>query len=529
MGIDVMVPVEDGRIDVYQVKRYDRPLTASQWRKVKQSHDTLVDAVNEGHVAVRNWYLAMPLDESDVDEQKFDGIVAGGPFELCEWKGLAWLDALASEYPEVVDYYLADGKARLEQAHRDLMTVLGTRGEIAGGSVAALETSDGLIALHRELNRHDHLYRYDFAVGDAESRDSFIPADLPHTLVFVAQMVEGPRCVTWHVHARCDESLRVRPIPIELSFDLGQDTALTDALQLFADYGKPFKTEGAVTVSLDLPGGFGGTRKNGSVWIGPTAEDAARRYVMRLRVVGPDGVISGPVTLDMDAPTVGARGVRLAGEHHGGAFAFEALHDVESATMNVRFSGLKLAGKPVASVIGGVEFIRQVAGRDLEVGAEHGPFLAFGKVPPRGGDERSDESLEQGEAVLDALRSLAALQQHTSTTVRVPDLDRTTRGEVREWKYVARILAGETVVDPRLGKLQTELQEAPTEPIEGDHAFAFDCALAAQVGDERIILGQQVLHISAAHVASHHAHAAKLTITPKPGAKWTRRLTQNTT
>jgi hypothetical protein len=87
--------------------------------------------------------------------------------------------------------------------------------------------------------------------------------------------------------------------------------------------------------------------------------------------------------------------------------------------------------------------------------------------------------------------------------MRIPDLDRTTRGEVREWKYVARILAGETVTDPRLGMLESELQEAPTEPIHGDRAFAVVCELAAQVGDERVVLGQQGLHISVAHVASH--------------------------
>jgi len=124
-GVDVAVPVDNGPIDVYQVKRYDRSLTAAQWRKIKESYDTLVEAVAEGHVAVRNWYLVMPLDQSETDAAKFAQLVASGPFERCEWKGLAWLDALASEYPEVVDYYLADGKARLEEAHRDLMAVLG--------------------------------------------------------------------------------------------------------------------------------------------------------------------------------------------------------------------------------------------------------------------------------------------------------------------------------------------------------------------------------------------------------------------
>src|SRR5680860_862317 len=90
-GIDVFVPQDDGGIDVYQVKRYDRSLTAGQWRKVRDSYDALVQAVADGHVTVRNWYLVLPLDASEADEAKFAELVAGGPFALCEWKGLAWL------------------------------------------------------------------------------------------------------------------------------------------------------------------------------------------------------------------------------------------------------------------------------------------------------------------------------------------------------------------------------------------------------------------------------------------------------
>jgi len=59
-----------------------------------------------------------------------------------ERKGLAWLDALASKHPEVADYYLADGKARLEEAHRDLMAVLGVRAS-ASDRAAARATTDG--------------------------------------------------------------------------------------------------------------------------------------------------------------------------------------------------------------------------------------------------------------------------------------------------------------------------------------------------------------------------------------------------
>lgn len=353
----------------------------------------------------------------------------------------------------------------------------------------------------------------------------FVPEEPPGTLVFTAQLSEGDVCVTWHVHARCDESVRERPIPIGLRFDADRDPALRESLRMFADYGKPFVApHGTATISMDLPGGLGGTRENASVVIGPTAQGAARRYVMRLRAVGPDGAVSAPVRLAMNAPTVGARGARLSGEHDGGAFTFEGFHDFEPARMNVRFSVLNLTGKPVASVIDGLEFLRAVAGSRLEVAAERSPFMPFGDIPARDGnpEQRGEEDDGGEQAVLGAMRALVALQEHTATTLLVPDLDRVTRGDAREWQTVASILAGETVVDPRLGELRTELQEPPVEPLGGDHAFAFSGELAVWVGEQHVVLGQQIVQISAARVLSDPDRPGRLTVTPLPGASWTR-------
>lgn len=516
-GIDVFVPLDDGRIDVYQVKRYDRSLTASQWRKVKESYDTLVQAVADGHVAVRNWYLVMPLDASEVDEAKFAELIAGGPFALCEWKGLAWLNALTSEFPSVVDYYLGDGKRRLEETHRDLMAVLGARDAAAAGADATA-VGDGLAALHRALNQHDALYRYDFAVGSATDREAFLPADPPGSLVFTAQVSEGEACVTWHVHARCDQSVRERPIPVGLLFDADGDPALRESLLLFADYGKPFAAPaGTVAISLDLPGGLGGTHERGSVRIGPTAQDAARQYGLRLRACRPSAAPAA-VRLTMNSPTVGRRGARLSGEHDGGAFAFEALHDFEPAGMRVGFSALDLTGKAVASVLEGLEFLLALPGAALEVAAEHGPFMPFG-VASDAGDGGWDSS---GDAEVAALRALHEIQRHTATTVLVPDFAQVTVGQAREWQNVTRILRGEIVADRRLGVLTTVMQQPPEQPFDGDNAFAFTTDLLAEVGEERLILGQQTLHVDAATVRTDPNEPARLTVTPWPGRSWMR-------
>lgn len=314
-GVDVMVPADDGRLDVYQVKRYDRPLTASQWAKIRESYKTLARACGEGTLTVRNWYLALPLDQSESDEVKFAEMTAGSLFERCEWRGLAWLDALAAEFPDVIDYYLNNGRARLEETHRDLMSVLRTR-DTAAETGDASAASDGLSALYRNLNQHDPHYRYEFAVGDAANRDAYLPQTPPDTLIATAQISDGGTCVTWHVHARCDESLRERPIPVGVRFDPTGSPEFQEALRLFVEYGQPF--EGPAAVSIDLPGGLGGDHDNGTIRIGPTADDAARSYILRMRIAGSADAAPSTARLLMRAPTVGSLGSRLTGEHDGG-------------------------------------------------------------------------------------------------------------------------------------------------------------------------------------------------------------------
>jgi hypothetical protein len=508
-GVDVFVPLDDGRIDVYQVKRYDHPLNAGQWRKVKDSYETLIQAVADGHLSVRNWYLTMPLDASDSDESKFAALTADAPFELCEWRGKAWLDALASEFPGVVDYYLNDGKERLEQTHRDLMAVLGAR-DAAPDAQGVAAVGDGLAALYRTLNDQDPLYRYDFAVGAASNRDMAIPDNPPGSLVFAAQVSDGEICVTWHVHARCDESIRERPIPIGLQFDVSEDPGLQESLRLFAEYGKPFLAPaGTAMMSFDLPGGLGGSRQNGSV-----------RYVLRLRASRPD-VEPVSVRLAMDAPTVGSRGVRLSGSHDGGAFAFEALHEFEPPMMRLRFSALELTGQPVALIIGGVNFMLALRGARLEVAAEYGPFMPFGDGIGAS-DAGRDGADDPTDSALAALAALYEIQQHTPTTVLVPDLTVVTVNQAREWDNVARLLRGETISDHRLGTLASVLSEPPERPFDGDNAFMVTTRLVADLGDQQLSLGEQVLHVDAATVRSDSDEPARLTVTPKPGRSWTR-------
>ncbi len=138
------------------------------------------------------------------------------------------------------------------------------------------------------------------------------------------------------------------------------------------------------------------------------------------------------------------------------------------------------------------------------------------------GDDRGDSEDGSAHPELAALRALHEIQQHTTTTVLVPDLAAVTVAQAREWGNVARILRGESITDRRLGVLTTFFEQPPAQPLDGDNAFMFSTDLIADVGDQRLALGQQVLHVDAATVRTEPDEPARLTITPWPGRSWTR-------
>ena len=61
------------------------------------------------------------MDPTSEDEEWFHQLTAQAPFP-CDWKGRLFWDSEASKHAHVIDYYLRDGKARLEGRVRDLNT-----------------------------------------------------------------------------------------------------------------------------------------------------------------------------------------------------------------------------------------------------------------------------------------------------------------------------------------------------------------------------------------------------------------------
>jgi hypothetical protein len=283
--IDVMAPSSDGTgVAVYQVKSFSSNLTAGQKAQAERSFRRLLDYARGHGLHVTEWYLTLPLDPTNDNLEWLSGFTAGHGI-TAEWRGLGFLEGLAGTYPALIDYYLRDGKDRLQAALESITTVLRTTLQLGPAATAAgtpagslagplmpAETAGTLAALHATLNEHDPHFSYDFSV------DSACP-EVPDQPGLVAAVQEGDaeRWVTFKVFARCAESLVERPVPLGLKITAESGSDLHRDIEAFDRYGTPFTAPaGTADAALDLPGGLGGSLAGGSVRLEPQPARAPR-------------------------------------------------------------------------------------------------------------------------------------------------------------------------------------------------------------------------------------------------------------
>jgi hypothetical protein len=173
-GIDVLVPLDDSArtVIIYQVKYFHQNLTQGQKRQIKESYHRLRRYAADKDLTIIAWYLTLPLNPTNENLEWLATFTADAGFP-CKWRGLDFLEGVAAKYPEVVDYYLGNGKQRLDQAIVALTDVLRLGQWLTAASLSQAEsavplqpseTISGLRALHETLNRHDPHFRYDYSV-----------------------------------------------------------------------------------------------------------------------------------------------------------------------------------------------------------------------------------------------------------------------------------------------------------------------------------------------------------------------------
>lgn len=512
-GVDVFVPVEGRVVDVFQIKSFATRLDPSRKRQIVRSLERV--AVN-GAFKVRSWHLVVPLNPTPENLAWFEDVTKSLPFE-CHWVGLDRLDGLAAAYPDVIDYYIDNGRRRLEESIALLRELAGITETPSTGLVAPGELTSSLGALYRALNRDDPHYRYEFEVGE---RPPAVPP-LRERPWLVASVTVGSDdvAVTHHVYARYQMATEDAPLPLKFNVQPGRfDEATAAAWDRALTYGTPVELPlGTVTdVEMELPGGLGAALSEAGMRI-YAARSRRRPYRVRVRAIDESDVVLAEVVVQMAAPTTGLRGgIRSCGVDVGGAFDFELLvapadSEPEQPVVHASFRLRDLAGGAPAAIAPGVRFLGTLHSPNrLQFAAEFGPPATDTIDIPVNAPPVTEELVELAGA-------LAELQQSVRGGLVFPSLDELTYGEYRRILLAARLVRGETIED-RWESCELELTEEVDEMADGPMQLALSGEYRVAIGDQVVVVSPVTLLLLAAQLTCHRvAGRSRLTAVPALG------------
>lgn len=229
-GIDVFVPIAPDLMDVYQVKRFTGPLTASHKRQIRASYERVTQYLNDSSKVVRSWHVVRPEDPTLNDEAWLAKLIQGAPFDGT-WKGLSHLDGWSARHPEVIDYYLRDSKDRVMAAAQEMLTA----SRVAAGTPRDLMEQLG--AIREVLGSSDPHFRYELSTSASPMVDQ--DWSVKDDAVAVHLMDDGVKTLRVDVYARYAQALEDRPLTIKALIEPSSDEENKD-LKRFVQFGQGF-------------------------------------------------------------------------------------------------------------------------------------------------------------------------------------------------------------------------------------------------------------------------------------------------
>lgn len=490
-GVDVADPQHPG-YEVFQIKSFTGSLTGRRKIDIENSYKSAL-AGGELDGPIVSWRLLLPMDPSKEAEKWFKDLTKAAPFE-CEWLGKSRVDLLATNNPHVVDYYLRDGRARIEQRYRDLLR---TRDLIEAGDTGPrpAEVREGLRLLLEALNRDDPHYLYTFEASH-DRPPVGIDRTRPGLVMAMSDCVPDRGCVTIRVFARHRHAVEERPITINFGVEPVSDAHLE--LQKAFDFGSTAELpEGSVSkLTVDAPGGLGSTADVAGLRLSGHAEEDFVPFRLTFAVVDDGGEEIARTPVAVTERRAGLRGKELSCVEASGAFSLlMRVTDPSAGEPAVTLSswGPDFWGKPAAQVRDGVSLLSQLHSPHrlvvaLEDGDRHMMTL----------DLKDDEPfLPRGIAPL--VRDLASIQHCTATLLFVPLT--ITAGDARRAREAAQLLAG-TLMDGEWNAghfiVDARQVDAFLEALGGGGPCSASMPYEIKVGTQQVPLGQYLLRLSSA-------------------------------
>jgi hypothetical protein len=494
-GLDIFLPGEDGRKqrEVYQVKSFCERLNSSRKRQIIRSLKEVTKTSLEEGWKITKWHLVMPLDLTDTELRWFHDELTKDCDFPCEMNGLLFCDTMAATYPNVVDYYLRDGKDRLQAATDKLTDLLSGRlDRHRNDPLVGRDVLPDLTALYGALNEHDPFYKYDFTVSDSPPPDE-PPAREPD-LVAVYAIRQESVWITFKIIARSLAALQERPIRVHLNVAIpAEDHELRQQFERFIDYGAPLSMPaGTLSGSVDLPGGLGGDLTGASLAVlsAPDADDGDPAELL-LAIVAPDSdTVIASTTIKRTAVTVGQEGVRSVFVEKSRIFTLELRMQAGHLDGKMRLqTEYNLAGRRPAQFVDGLKVLAAwTAPNRIAFGSSFGP-PNYGVVATVQTDR--DRDAKKWAAVCEAL---ARIQDHVSVLLRMPeemDFD-----EAMRIRDVAKLVSGESITGTLSGDF-TIAHQTDAPPVEREmgklYEFITIKSIKFTLGDQTVTVGKQAL------------------------------------
>jgi len=363
-GVDIRVDTLDGT-DIYQVKRFTRPLGGTQQRDVRGSWNWFVEQTLP-ITRVRSWTLVCPWDPTT--ERRcwlIEDVTAAdqGEFTI-GWLGRTQLDVMAAHNPRLVDYYFGGGRDRTIELVALALANGAPDVDIDTGSDlldAAVTRQSGQLTL---LNETDPFYRYEVEVRSGQIEEAMLSAPTLSNGATVAafRQIAPNRYSIIRVFPLSAESDWLRPIRFNLVLQAEPDTPEWEALRRFQLYGAPLEAAPGVVTESVGPAGVTMEESPGLFSISPLPGDRSHWPDLELRLLGPAGDVLHTVDLvNLDVTTgLSGTGQRLTATDPTGALTMEALVNVPQRRSELRLQLRNAAGcsprnlAPTATLMAGL-------------------------------------------------------------------------------------------------------------------------------------------------------------------------------
>ena len=416
---------------------------------------------------ITEWHLVMPLDLTNQNLGWLDSYVADADFP-CETHGLLLCDTLAANYPKVIDYYLRDGKERLQAEMDNLTRILSGRlNRQENEPLDARRRMTDLTSIYKALNACDPFYKYNFGVSDDPPPDE--PSPDEEGLVAVYAMRQDSVWITIKIYALSLASLEERPITWRLQLAVpADDDELREQVQKFIDYGAPLSMpEGTVSGSLDLPGGLGGDLSGASLQVSNVIEqqidderNRAGHCDARTRLRHRDRQHHHQADRIQSGQGGGFRSIWV---DNANLFTIEMLARNTSQrelTWNFHVE-YDLNGRRPADLVDSLKFLAAMhAPNRIGIGLTYGP-REFSSGGTASSADR-DREAKRWSVIADAL---ARIQDHVAVRLRMPA--EMTKDQAIAIIEAAKLVSGEAITGTMSGSFTVEHQETQIEPETG--------------------------------------------------------------